>query len=103
MARKKFIPKEPKYKIISVSTKVLTLDVIKYPDGKCKSVFDCESPTGTPRRCVYWEFSDSRTSFTVGDAVTLTGRIINDVFLVYKLLYDPKKRIAREVEDVQTG
>jgi len=101
MARKKYVPKEPKYKIISVSTKVLTLDVINYPDGKCKSVFDCESPSGTPRRCIYWQWSQSRTPFIVGDVVILTGRIENGVFLVYKLLYDPKKR--EEMLDERTG
>lgn len=100
MAKKKFIPKEPKYNVITIPTKVLTLDVINYPDGKCKSVFDCESSSGEPRRCIYWQLAESRTPFIVGDEVTLTGRIENGVFLVYKLLYNPKNR---EVENERTG
>lgn len=105
MARKKFVPREPKYKVFSVHTHILTLEVLNYPDGKVKQVFECESPSGNPRRCVYWQFKDNATPIQVGDEVILTGRIENGVFLVWKLLYDPKKRkqINEEVANERTG
>ena len=51
-------------------------------NDKCKNVFECESKNGKPRMCVYWE----RSSVSVGDIVKLTGRLKNDVFLVWKML-----------------
>ncbi len=102
MARKKFVRKEPKYKVFSVCTRILTLEIFEF-DGKVKQVFDCESPSGNPRRCIYWQQKDNATPIMVGDEVILTGRIENGVFLVYKLLYDPKKRISERIQNERAG
>lgn len=103
--RKKIEKKEPKYHVFSISTHVLTLEVFKYGE-KTKTVFDCESPTGKPRKCVYWQDCINPTTVQVGDEVIITGRIENGVFLVYKLLYNPRVREQKELrsqEHERTG
>lgn len=97
MARRKYKPKGPKYNIFTITTRILALQVISYPDGKIKSVLDCESKSGKPRRCIYWQLGQP-TGVQVGDEVTITGRIENEVFLIYKLLYDPQKRKQTDSE-----
>ena len=105
MAKKKFVPKKPKYNVFIIATKVLALQVVNYPDYKYKVVLDCESSTGKPRRCIYWHYGKP-LGVQVGDKVLLTGRIDGDVFLVYKLLYKPKNRTddnSEEIKNERTG
>ncbi len=96
MARKKFVPKEPKYKVFTVNTNVIAMQIFKYTE-RTKIVLDCETKSGKPRRCIYWQFGNP-VKVQVGDEVILTGRIDGDVFLVYQLLYNPRKRAENNSE-----
>lgn len=83
MRKKKFYKQPSKYAdeacIIQGTRVVSIVDKIDYPDGKFKTVFECESSTGKPRRCVYW----SKVDLEVDDKVNLRGRFVGDVFLCW--------------------
>lgn len=100
MARKKFVPKEPKYKSFTISAEVLNVERINYPNGKLKQVFECTSETGTPRQCVYWQYTEHYAHFEVGDIVILTGYLKNGIFLVWTLKFIKK---STGVENERTG
>ncbi|MDY6358464.1 MAG: hypothetical protein SPL73_05640 [Cyanobacteriota bacterium] len=85
MKKHKTSLKIPRHQMISIRTKVLTLEVNVFPQEKFKLVFDCESKTGVPRRCIYWCMGKP-SNVQIGDEVCLDGRIENNVFLVWKLL-----------------
>lgn len=56
-----------------------------YPEQyKLKTVFTCESVTGTPRVCVYW---GNKINLAVGDLVNMEGHYKNNVFVATTLLY----------------
>lgn len=82
MIRKKYIsnPASPPLEVETTVTSIIELNNVV--NEKYKTVFECESKNEKPRMCVYWE----RSSVAVGDVVKLTGRIKNDVFLVWKML-----------------
>lgn len=81
MARKKYIS-NPALSPFIVETAVINIiELNNVVNGKYKTVFECESKNEKPRMCVYWE----RSSLAVGDTVKLTGRLKNDVFLVWKM------------------
>lgn len=78
--------------VICVASKVLRFEVQNQEiNEKLKTVFYCESKTQPEgRMCVIW----GRTTFKAGDEITMTGRLKNKVFLVWKYFYksnEPKE------------
>ena len=88
MARKKIFSKFADDASL-IDTKILEIEEsnIEYYDSKTnkyrfKSVFYCESTSGQPRMCVFWD----KTSVQIGDEVQLKGRLKDDIFLVWELI-----------------
>lgn len=87
MARRKIIKQPSKYekdaiRVISTITEIELQN--QEVNGKWKTVFYCKSnsnPKG--RMCIIW----GRTTFKVGDEINMTGRLKDDVFLVWGYLY----------------
>ena len=74
---------------IDVETTVTNIiELNNVVNNKYKTVFECESKNEKPRMCVYWE----RSSIAIGDKVKLTGRLKNDVFLVWNMLITRKAK-----------
>lgn len=76
-----FSKSKPKDFVIIQNAKVFeVLELSKtYPgQDKLKSVFTCESFSGTPRMCVYW---GNKINLEAGDLVNLEGHYKNNVFL----------------------
>ena len=83
-----------------VDTKVLKIEEqnIPYFDKEknmniFKSIFYCESPIGEPRMCVSW----AKSNIQVGDTVQLSGRLKDEVFLVWSVIIMQR---ATEVNNV---
>jgi len=77
---------------ICIVSKVLRFEVQNQEiHEKLKTVFYCESKTQPEgRMCVIW----GRTTFNIGDEITMTGRLKDKVFLVWRYLYkrnEPKE------------
>lgn len=76
-----FTKNKPKDFVIICDAVILeVLELSKeYPgQSKLKSVFTCESFTGTPRMCVYW---GDKVNFEIGDRLNMKGYYKNNVFL----------------------
>ena len=71
--------------VVQGTSKIIKIEVQNQEiNDKYKTVFYCESKTQPEgRMCVIW----GRTTFNVGDEITLTGRIKDGVFLVWRYLY----------------
>lgn len=79
-------------KFFTIPTKIVDMEETKFfPDGKYKLAFDCESPNGTPRKCIHWGIGLPQ-GIEIGDEVILTGHIKNGVFLAIKLKYRKQKK-----------
>lgn len=74
---------------ISVTAKIIKIELQNEPiNDKFKTVFYVESkkhPEG--RMCVIW----GRTTFNEGDVLYATGRIKDEVFLIWSYLYKPSE------------
>lgn len=80
-------------KPFEVETKVTNIiEFNNIVNEKYKTVFECESKSGNPRMCVYW----NKTSVQVDDMVKLTGRLKNGVFLVWSMLILNRKAKINE-------
>ncbi|MDD3238245.1 MAG: hypothetical protein PHV37_09140 [Candidatus Gastranaerophilales bacterium] len=81
--RNKYVSWEYPNDAVVIPTKIVSVvDVIEYSEIKVKTVFDCESQSGVPQRCICWE----RLSISVGDEVQLTGRFKDKIFIAWKVL-----------------
>lgn len=69
---------------MTVQTKVISIETNHFPDEKFKMTLTCASETGTDRICIKWGFGIPPQVY-VGDTVILTGKIKNNVFLIYKM------------------
>lgn len=73
--------------------KVVKIDYQNQPVGdKVKTCFYCESDNEDGVMCIAW----GRTTFEVGDIVTMKGRLNDGIFLVWSLNY---KRQEKKNED----
>ena len=83
--RKRFISKYENEATYIVGKKVVKIEEQNTVIGdKLKTVFYCESinkPEG--RMCIAW----GKTNFEVGDIVDMKGRIKDDIFLVWTLMF----------------
>lgn len=89
--RKRAINDYGKYEdqVIRISSKIIKIEVQNQIfNNKFKTVFYCES-TNKPegRMCIVWD----RTTFSEGDEIDMTGRMKEDVFLVWRYMYKPSK------------
>lgn len=64
-----------------VTTKIVEIEELNKPfDNRYKSVFYCESQKSeTPVMCIFWK----RTTISVGDTVSLKGRLNQNTFLAW--------------------
>lgn len=86
-----FTKYKPKDTVLIYNAVILeVLEVAKeYPgQSKLKSVFTCESFTGTPKMCVYW---GDKVDFEVGDRLNMEGHYKNNVFLVSSVQITKKR------------
>lgn len=74
---------------ICIASKIIKIEVQNQEiNEKFKTVFYCESKTKPEgRMCIVW----GRTTFKEGNEITMTGRMKEDVFLVWRYLYKPEK------------
>lgn len=74
-----------KHNKMTVQTKIVeVLEKNKWYAGcqKYKCAFTCESKSGKPRLCVSWQ---RFPSLEVGCEAILTGKLINNVFMVWDM------------------
>ena len=88
MARRKkktrYVSKYADEAVYVVGKKVLKIDEQNTEvNDKMKTVFYCESTNPEGRMCIAW----GRTNFRVGDVVDMKGRIKDEVFLVWPLMF----------------
>lgn len=76
-------------KVMTISTTIESIEPSVTYGEKYKLAFRCASATGTPRLCIQWGYGNI-PKISVGDRAILTGKIKNDVFLVYTLKFRPK-------------
>ena len=73
-----------KSELLTVQTQIITIETNHFADEKYKMAIECVSPTGTNRMCILWGTGKVPEVY-VGDTVNLTGRIKNNVFLIYTM------------------
>ena len=75
-----------KNEVMTISTTIESIEPTLTYGEKYKLAFRGVSATGTPRLCIYWGYGII-PKISVGDKAILTGKIKNDVFLVYILKF----------------
>lgn len=67
---------------------VSTPEVIEYSETSVKTIFDCESTSGIPQKCIHW----GRVNISKGDEVQLIGRFKNEVFIAWGVMITAKNK-----------
>lgn len=96
MARRKkkqrYVSKYADEAVYVIGKKVLKIEEQNLEvNDKMKTVFYCESSKPEGRMCIAW----GRTNFKVGDVVDMKGRVKDDVFLVWSLMF---KRLEEDAQ-----
>lgn len=82
--RQRYVSKYADEAVLVVGKKVLKIEEQNTEiNDKMKTVFYCESTKLEGRMCIVW----GRTDFKVGDVVDMKGRVKDDVFLVWSLMF----------------